>query len=158
MGVCPPAGPTGSRDGDTIPDVAFVDCDGAEVSLHDLCEAPAAWIFEYAAWCPPCNAFATSSANALVDRFDAAGVRGLFVISEDSSSSAPTIELCRAVRDRFGLRMTVVIDPTGALQRELGVPSNSYSIVLGEGARIAWRAHYSEGLIAAKVQDVLDAR
>jgi peroxiredoxin len=157
-GLCPPSGPIGTRDGDTIPDVTFVDCEGAEVSLHDFCDAPATWIFEYAGWCPPCNTFAANQANALVDRFESAGVRGLFVISEDTASSPPTAEYCRAVRERYGLRMTVAIDSTGAFQRALGVPSNSYSVVLEEGATISWRAHYSEDLIGAQVQAVLDAR
>jgi peroxiredoxin len=158
MSLCPPPGPVGMRDGETIPDVAFVDCEGAEVSLHDFCEAPATWVFEFAGWCPPCNAFAASGANALVDRFEAEGVQGLFVISEDTSSASPTLEYCRAVRDRYGLRMTVVIDSTGAFQRALEAPSNSYSVVLEEGAQIVWRAHYAEDLIGEQVRAVLDAR
>merc|ERR1711969_66573 len=47
---CPASGPYGTEVGAVAPDVVLYACDGTEVRLHELCEAPVAWIVEYAEW------------------------------------------------------------------------------------------------------------
>ncbi len=48
--LCPPPGPHGNAIGDTLANITLSDCDGNSHDLHDLCEAPAAWLFLYAGW------------------------------------------------------------------------------------------------------------
>ena len=50
MSLCPPPGPYGRDEGDTIPPVRLRDCDGNWHSLHDLCARKASWFFVYAGW------------------------------------------------------------------------------------------------------------
>lgn len=49
-GLCPPAAPYGTEEGDTLADVAFTDCDGNQYKLHDLCQFDAGWFFTFAGW------------------------------------------------------------------------------------------------------------
>ncbi|MCA9545133.1 MAG: hypothetical protein KC613_12105, partial [Myxococcales bacterium] len=53
-GACPPAGPFGTAVGDVAADLQLPDCDGTLHSVHAECGQPL-WIFEFAAWCPPCR-------------------------------------------------------------------------------------------------------
>ena len=50
MALCPPQGPYGSRQDDTIPPVMLKDCDGNLHNLHDLCQKRASWFFVFAGW------------------------------------------------------------------------------------------------------------
>jgi hypothetical protein len=137
------------------PELVLMDCDGVERSLHALCGAPAAWVFEFAGWCPPCIAFAEDHANDVHASFSPRGVEGYVVISETDSSGPPTLAYCRQVREAFGLTMPVLIDPEGLLQRQYDAPSNSYSVVMGEGNVIRWRAQYAEDLLPAQLEAAL---
>lgn len=51
VGLCPPeAGATGSRAGNTIPNLDLQDCDGNSFQLHDLCATRASHLFIMAGW------------------------------------------------------------------------------------------------------------
>ena len=44
-------GPYGTAVGDVVADVTFKDCDGNDVSLHELtCQSKASFIFGFAGW------------------------------------------------------------------------------------------------------------
>jgi len=49
-GPCPPQPPFGTKLGDVVPDLAFLDCDGNVHTLHDLCPKKVAWIFVFEGW------------------------------------------------------------------------------------------------------------
>jgi hypothetical protein len=48
--VCPPIGPFGYDEGDVLTNITLSDCDGRQVSLHDLCGANAGLIFNFYGW------------------------------------------------------------------------------------------------------------
>ena len=48
--ACPWTGPLGKEVGKTVPDFTVTDCDGNEVSAHELCGARAALIFDFSGW------------------------------------------------------------------------------------------------------------
>lgn len=48
--LCPPSGPFGSREGETIPDVTLPDCEGRPHRLQGLCDKNAAWLYTLAGW------------------------------------------------------------------------------------------------------------
>jgi hypothetical protein len=152
--LCPPAAPFGTEPGDVSADIELLDCDGNTHTLHELCETQVLWLFEYADWCPPCRSFAMSTANAVYDENRAAhpdDFEGWMVISETASFGTPTLATCADVRDRYGVHMPVLIDPTGALQSALGVPANEIHVVLERGARIQWVGHYAGDEVAARI-------
>ncbi len=151
--LCPPQPPFGTSLGDRVPDVELTDCDGNAHRLHDLCAARFAWIFEFAAWCPPCQRFATD-VERIYQRFAGDGLEAWFVLSENADGSAPGPADCRAARDRFGLTMTVLIDPEGRLQRALNIASNEENLILERGGTLVWDGHYQ----AAQVEGQLANR
>ena len=153
--LCPPSGPTGAGVGDIAPDVRLMDCDGVEHSLHELCDRPATWIFEFADWCPPCRAFARDQVNEIYARRSVDGAAGWMVISAASDGSAPDAALCAEVRDRYSINMPVLFDPEGRIQSAFNVPSNEINIVLREGAVIDWVGQYSANQVDARIADAL---
>lgn len=48
--ICPPPEPTGYEVGDNVVDLQLTECDGTPMSLHDLCGADAALVFNYYGW------------------------------------------------------------------------------------------------------------
>lgn len=158
--LCPPSGPFGPGAGDVAEDLVLLDCDGNEHSLHELCERDVVWLFELADWCPPCRAFAGSDANRIYDRFadPAAGVsfEAWTVISEDSGFAPADAEDCAAIRDRYGLRMPVLYDPTGAFQDAFDVPANEVHVVLRRGAVIDWKGRYAGDEVESRIEAVID--
>jgi len=156
-GSCPPSGPFGTAVGDIAPDVVLLDCDDNEVSLHDaLCEAEVGWVFEYAEWCPPCRSFARDDVENLWQRYRDQGLQALVVVSADASYDAPTAELCAEVKERYGLTMPVLYDPTGALQSGLDVPSNAVDVVFSPGVQIAWKGRYDSADVDGQIAAVLE--
>lgn len=51
--------------------------------------------------------------------------------------------------------MPVLYDPTGAFQRNLGVPSNEVNVVLNQGVRIEWVGQYSANMVESRIESVL---
>lgn len=148
---CPPAGPFGTRVGDTAPDFTLMDCDGNPHTLHGLCDAEVVWLFELADWCPPCRRFAQSRANEVYDAYASESFAAFTIISENSSFGPPTQEQCREIRDRYGLRMPVLYDPEGRFRRALDVPVNEVHVVLERGAVIDWIGHYGAGEVSDRI-------
>ncbi len=157
-GLCPPSGPFGNEVGSVAPEVTLMDCDGNPVSTHSLCAAPVSWTFNYTEWCPPCNAFANGTANTVFERYQDQGVEAIFIITEDSGGGPPSLEKCRQIRDRFGLQMTVVIDPEDTYQRALNARANSFSVVQQEGSEIVFKAQYQEQRLGDIVAEALGGR
>ena len=48
--VCPPVGPFGYDVGETLTNIILSDCEGRQVSLHDLCGANGGLIFNFYGW------------------------------------------------------------------------------------------------------------
>lgn len=153
--ICPPVGPFGMRAGEISPDIELVDCEGVTHSLHELCDREVTWLFEFADWCPPCRAFAMSQANAVYDAnvsAHGAAFAGWMVISETADFGTPDAATCATIRDRYGIHMPVLFDPSGALQSALGVPANEVHVVLTEGARIHWVGQYAARQVATRIE------
>ncbi len=148
--TCPPVEPYGTDVGDIAPDVTLLDCDGVEHSLHDLCDAPVSWVFEYAEWCPVCRDFAPT-AQMLYDRHEPDGLRAFVVISAADDFGPPDAALCAEVRMRYGLTMPVLYDPTGAFASTLEAPSNDYNLIMTRGMRIAWEGHYADSSVEGQL-------
>lgn len=153
--VCPPAPPFGADAGDVAEDLVLMDCDGVAHSLHDLCDRDAVWLFEMADWCPPCRAFASGDANRIYDRFEGESFAAWMVVSEDAGFDAADAEDCAAIRDRYGIHMPVLYDPTGAFQAAFGVPSNEVHVVLRRGAVVDWVGHYAGHEVESRIEAVL---
>lgn len=151
-GTCPPEGPYGTEPGQVAPDVTLLDCDGVEHSLHELCAHEVSWIFEYTDWCPPCRAFADRAADVYA-RYEGEDLGAFFIVSEDASFGPPTAELCADIRDRYGLPMTVLYDPTQRFSEAMGAPSNDFHVVMTHGAVIRWTGHYAD----PEIETQLDA-
>jgi len=156
-GVCPPTGPFGTEVGDVAPDVTLLDCDGNEVSLHaSLCDGSVGWAFVYAEWCPPCRSFARDDVESIWQSYRDQGLSGVVVVTADASYDAPTAELCAEVRDRYGLTMAVLFDPTGALSSGLDVRSNAVNVLFTEGMRIEWKGRYAESEVEGRIAGLLE--
>ncbi len=154
---CPPSAPFGTAEGDVAADAVLFDCDGNEVALHTLCDAEVSWVFEFADWCPPCRGFARDDVQRIWAEYSARGVEGYFVVSADGSFNAPTQSLCNEVRDRYGLTMPVLFDPTGALQTALGINATAWNSLVQNGMVIDWKGKYAEaeveGELASRVPE-----
>ena len=131
--MCPPRAPFGTTVGNTTEDLTFYDCDGAPHTLHELCAHEAVWVYQFAEWCEPCRSFVQTHVNAIYDEKRAVYgelFEGWLVISENSEQGQPDAAFCATVRERYGLRMPVFFDPTGAFQRTFQVvpwtPSLAY--------------------------------
>jgi peroxiredoxin len=156
--LCPPQGPFGARVGDTIPDVSFPDCDGQMHSLHELCEHQVGWIFEFAAWCPPCRAFARTI-NALYLSFDREEVGAFVIISQNNNFGAPNAAFCQDIKRQYNLTdIPVLYDPDGRLQRMLDVPSNDINILTRQGGEIFFKRQYSSPQVEGAIEDELETR
>jgi len=147
---CPPVGPYGTEAGDIVANVALVDCDGTEYTLHALCEAPVSWVFEYAEWCPTCRAFAPT-AQRLYERHQPDGLEAYIVIAANADYGAPDAELCAAVRERYGFTMPVLYDSTGVFASTLDVPTNDYNLIMSRGMRMVYEARYDDSTVEAEL-------
>ncbi len=155
-GLCPPEGPFGNAEGDVAPDVVLMDCDGNPHSVRDLCANKVGWIFEFAAWCPPCRTFARGFESLMAD-FEGEDLGVLFVISSDEGFSAPDANDCSAIRDAYGITSAPVLyDANGALQREFGVPANDINIIMSEGNVIEFKRQYSARDVPGELRRLLD--
>jgi len=153
--ICPPEGPFGPNRGDVAEELVLMDCDGVAHSLHELCDREVTWLFELADWCPPCRSFARNDANRIYDRFVAErgeAFAGWMVISEDAGFDPADAADCAEIRERYGIHMPVLIDPTGAFQSQFGVTSNEVHIVLTEGAVIGWKGHYAGDQVEDRIE------
>lgn len=154
-GVCPPEGPYGAGEGSTIPSIVLKDCSGQDVDVHSLCEYEVGWMFEFAAWCPPCRAFA-AGLNDLYNTFEEGRVGMFFIISQDNNFGAPTASFCQDIKRQYGLDdVTVLYDPNGAFQQQLGVRSNEVNVLTRRGGEIFFNRQYAnsqvEGAINAEL-------
>ena len=155
-GTCPPPGPYGSDPGEIAEDLVLMDCDGVGHSLHELCDRDAVWLFEMADWCPPCRDFADGEANRIYSRFASESFAAWMIVSEDAALTAADAADCAAVRDRYGIEMPVLYDPTGAFQTAFGVPSNEVHVVLRRGAVIDWVGHYAGDEVEGRIASVVE--
>jgi peroxiredoxin len=147
--------PTGNLVGDVMPSVELMDCDGNLHDVRDLCGRDAGWLFEFAAWCPPCRQHAASINDAL-SGFEGEDVGMLFIISENENFGAPTQEDCRRFRDQYGLTVPVLMDTDDAFQRAFGVPPNAVNIVVdGDGAITHSQRYGSQAAVLEAIEAVL---
>ncbi|RLB56873.1 MAG: hypothetical protein DRJ42_02080 [Deltaproteobacteria bacterium] len=153
---CPPVGPYGTSIGDVAPDVTLLDCDGVEHRLHDLCEAPVSWVFEFAEWCPTCRAFAPT-VQTLYERHQPDGLEAYVVIAAAADFGPPDAALCAEVRDRYGFTMPVLYDTTGAFDAALDAPGNDYNLIMTEGMQLRYEAHYGDSTVEAQLADAFAA-
>ncbi len=109
--TCPPTGPGGFAEGETLPDLTFDGCDGSTVSLHDLCGAPAL-VYHYAGWCPSCLHFLEN----LPELMDEAGLEPtqlLVLVSEDPAGAQATLPYCQGLMGAVDIPGVVALDPRG---------------------------------------------
>ncbi len=147
-GVCPPAGPFGTAEGQVAGDATFLNCEGEEVTLHSLCSSGPVWIYEFAAWCPPCRSFARNDVSSVNASIEEAGGRGYFIISDTADGSDPDADFCQRTREEYGLEeagVEVLVDPSGSLQTALGITSNAWNVLLDGDLTIRWKGHYQNG-------------
>lgn len=153
--LCPPSGPFGTNVGDVAADVTLFDCEGNEVQLHDLCEAEAGWLFEFADWCPPCRSFAGGELQNVYNTYSAMGVQGFMVVSQDRDFNVADAADCAEIRDRYSLTIPVLYDPSGAVQTALGIDSNATNVIFDPGMRIRWKDKYAESQVAGQLMEAL---
>jgi peroxiredoxin len=157
-GLCPPQGPFGDAVGSVAPDVEFPDCDGQMHSLHDLCAHKVSWIFEFAAWCPPCRAF-LPTVNDLYLSFDREDLGAFVVISQDNNFDAPDAAFCQSVKRQYNLTdVTVLYDPDGRLQDALKVRSNDINILMRQGGEIFFKEQYASDEVRGAIEAELSAQ
>ena len=133
--VCPPPEPYGYEVGAPLHDLSFLDCDGLSVGLHDLCGADAGLVFNFYGWCTGCYRF-LEEATSIWNDYREQGLRFIVVIDEDPVEEPATQEYCTAIRDRYELAMSVVIDPDNQLE---AYGEADLAIVTDEGARIVFK-------------------
>jgi hypothetical protein len=76
---------------------------------------------------------------------------------ESASSGVPTAALCQKIKDKGGLTMPVLYDPTGLMKSQLGATANHMHFVLDPALVIAHKEHYgSSGNAAAAIDALLD--
>ena len=108
--ICPPPEPHGYGLDDYAADIAWTDCDGAPVSLHDLCGEGVGLVFNFYGWCTSCYRY-MEAANGLQEAYGPRGLRTIIVVSEDLVEAPVTAEYCAQIRDRYAPAATVVFDP-----------------------------------------------
>ena len=111
----------------------------------------------FSAHCP-CQAAHDGRLRELARAYAARGVRFVAVDSEHGATSARD----GAEASRRGYPYPIVLDPGGALARELGAEYATYSVVLDAGGRVLYaggldsdRSHLTEGA-ESYVQNALD--
>ena len=109
--TCPPAGPGGLLEGETLPDMTFDGCAEVVVSLHDLCGAPAL-IYHYAGWCPSCLHF-LEDLPGLMAEADLEAEQLLILVSEDPAGAQATLPYCQGLIGAVDLPGVVALDPRG---------------------------------------------
>jgi peroxiredoxin len=122
-------------------DYTLQTCDGETVSIHELCGNPASLIIGYAGWCPPCNSNAPLWQTGYASRADS-GLGAYFVINQNTSAAVPDATYCAGTRDRFGLTMPVLFDPTGRFHSTLGMAANDSSIVIDSDFEVIATGQY----------------
>ncbi len=152
---CPPSGPFGTTVGEVAADATAYDCDGNPVTLHSLCDRDVSWVFVYADWCPPCRSFAARSANTIQTTYADDDVDGFILISQDSSGSRPTEEVCADIRDRYSLEVPVLFDRDGSVATALGARPNSYPVVMSQGNVIEWAQHFGDSMLSSQIETAL---
>lgn len=137
--TCPPPAPHGVAIGDRIPSFSLPDCDGTLHDLQSLCGQPG-FVFEFAAWCPPCRQFAREF-NAFWGQFPEAA--GFVIVSATENFGPPDAASCRAIRDQYALPVPVLYDAEGRFAATFGVPQNDMAFVTGPDGTLQFKAHYS---------------
>ena len=157
--MCPPRAPFGTAVGDTTEDITFFDCAGAPHTLHELCDRQAVWVYQFAEWCEPCQAFVRTHVNAIYEAKRAAygeQFEAWVVISENSTQGQPDAAFCNTVRDRYGLRMPVLYDPTGAFQRTFQVVPNEMNLVLSDESRIEFIGPLTSTQVSSQIDRAMN--
>ena len=152
--ACPPAGPYGYRVGDTPVNVVLKDCDSdGDVELHDLCGSRVAMVVAVYQWCPGCLDNA-ELASSLYQAHANDGLATMVVVAQDVYEEPATAELCREIRDFYGLAGTVVYDPEGALA---AYGTTDLVLLLDAASKIYFlRRGATEEVIVAAVEAGLD--
>ena len=134
-------GVPGVNVGDAAPDFEVYDCEGNPWRPMDACGAPL-WIFEFAAWCPPCRRF-LGEMEGLYGEFADTDLQAVVIISQTSSFGPPDEAFCASVRREYGLEIPVLFDPQGALRQALDVPANDINVLLDASGQIAFKRQYA---------------
>ena len=147
---CPPPEPYGYEIESRLHNLTFLDCDGRPVELHDLCGANAGLIYKFCGWCTGCYRKLEQAAAIHADYRDQ-GLSFIVVIREDALVEPATQEYCTAIRDRYDLSMTVVIDPDGHLD---AYGSSDLSIITDENTTIVFKRR---GASVSAIRTALEA-
>ena len=134
-----------------VPDIAFTGRDGA---AHKLSEWSGQWLLVnfWATWCAPCRK-EMPSLYALQGSF---GDKGLTVLPIASGPNAPAA-LDRFLGDAGVTGLTIYLDPTQALSRQVGVLGLPTTLLIDPSGRIVarmvgdadWSGDSARAIIAA---------
>lgn len=153
---CPPAPPYGTQVGDLAPDVTLYDCDGNAVQLHSLCAHQAAAVYTFAIWCPVCKAHMDNGEpQALYAQYQNDDFDMFVVVTQTATGALPDETHCVATRDAYNLKMPVLVDKDGALEKTLGLSVNSGALALSHGAKIELLQSYGFDALSQKLPELL---
>ncbi len=158
--ACPPMRPFGPDVGDVLGTFTVYDCAGTPFEIESLCETDVVWIWEFAEWCASCRYFADGNLDAVYSRYETAyGDRfaAVPIITADSELNLPNEEICRELRDRYGIEAPLYFDPTGTFRDRLGGLSNDVHAILTHGMRIEWTMQFGSPFVDARLQETFDA-
>lgn len=158
--ACPPMRPFGTEVGDVLGTFTVYDCAGTPFQIESLCETEVVWIWELAEWCAACRYFASDEYDDIYTHFeDTYGDRfaGVAIITADSELNLPNEEICRELRDRYGIEAPIYFDPTGTFRDRLGGFSNDVHAILTRGMRIQWTMQFGGQFAQQRLQETFDA-
>lgn len=109
-----PSGPYGTATNRFFEPFTLQACDGSDWNFVNdgFCDAEITVVSIAAEWCGPCIQESRQLEAEINQRYAGQGVRLVQIITQNVDFGAPTLELCSAWKDRFGLSNPVVIDPT----------------------------------------------
>lgn len=158
--LCPPSPPYGADVGEVLGPFTVYDCDGTPHRLEDLCETDVVWLWEMAEWCAACRHFAVGHYDRILERFERdRGERfaGLGIVTLDRELALPTQEVCRRIRETYGIRSPLYFDPTGRFRDRVGGLSNDVHVILTRGMRVMWHMQFGGSFVEAQIEATFEA-
>ncbi|HEU4731176.1 MAG TPA: TlpA disulfide reductase family protein [Kofleriaceae bacterium] len=134
--------------GNPGPAITLTTIDGDTIDLGAIYGTRPVYLKFWATWCIPCR----EQMPGFERTFEAIGDR-MTVIAVDTGLD-DDVEAVRAFRQRFGLRMPIVVDD-GRLAAALDLEVTPQHVLIGRDARIAYVGHHDGEPLDRAIQDVL---
>jgi peroxiredoxin len=130
------------------PAIALTTIDGDTIDLGKLYGTRPVYLKFWATWCIPCR----EQMPGFERIYETVGDR-MAVIAVDTGLD-DDLEAVRAFRERFGLRMPIVVDD-GRLAAALDLEVTPQHVLIGRDARIAYVGHHDGEPLDRAIQDAL---